>query len=97
MLIFFVRHNLKDDVRQSLYDECNNWLKVIKKKGTPYFGGDTPNLADLAVYGVLSSIEGCEAFQDLLNNTQIGPWFWHMKSNCKEHAGSLSGKGIVRS
>nr|CAD7411579.1 unnamed protein product [Timema poppensis] len=25
------RHNLKDDVRVSLYDECNNWLKALRK------------------------------------------------------------------
>ena len=30
-----------------------------------FLGGDKPNLADLAVYGALSAVEGCEAFLDL--------------------------------
>ncbi|XP_075230030.1 prostaglandin E synthase Su(P) [Lycorma delicatula] len=84
------RHSLKDDVRQSLYDNCFQWLKELKRKGTPYHGGSSPNLADLAVYGVLNSIEGCRAFQDLLDNTKIGTWYFSMKKLCKEHHGSLS-------
>lgn len=82
------RHNLKDEVRQSLYDECNNWLKAVKNKGTKFMGGDSPNLADLAVYGVLSSIEGCNAFKDLLNETKIGTWYFSMKESVHEHRGS---------
>ena len=36
------RHNLKDDVRESLYDEVNYWLKSLKKQGTPFMGGEQP-------------------------------------------------------
>ena len=25
------RHNLKDDVRESLYDDCNMWTKALQK------------------------------------------------------------------
>uniref|UniRef100_A0A1B6ENQ9 Glutaredoxin domain-containing protein n=1 Tax=Cuerna arida TaxID=1464854 RepID=A0A1B6ENQ9_9HEMI len=81
------RHNLKDDVRQSLYDECNYWMKAIQKKSTPFLGGKQPNLGDLAVYGVLSSIEGCDAFHDLLQNTKIGNWYWPMKELVQSHTG----------
>ena len=42
-------------------------------------GGSQPNLADLNVYGILTAIQGCEAFQDLMNNTKIQPWFERMK------------------
>ena len=55
------RHGLKEDVRQSFYDETNNWLKAVKQKGGKFLGGDKPNLADLAVFGALSAVEGCEA------------------------------------
>lgn len=82
------RHRLKDDIRQSLYDSCNAWLKELNKKGTPYHGGSSPNLADLAVYGVLCSIEGCDAFKDLLKNTKIRNWYYNMKKLCHEHYGS---------
>lgn len=40
------RYNLKDDVRQSLYDACNEWLKAVGKDRL-FMGGSQPNLADL--------------------------------------------------
>ncbi|KAH1002617.1 hypothetical protein HUJ04_008689 [Dendroctonus ponderosae] len=82
------RHNLKNDVRQSLYDQCNVWVSEIKKKGTTFLGGQQPNLADLAVYGILNSIEGCVAFKELLENTRIGPWYLSMKQAVSAHQGA---------
>jgi len=84
------RHNLKDDVRESLYDECNLWMKALKKKGTPFMGGQNPNLADLAVFGVLSAIEGCQAFKDARENTKIGVWFDLMKESTQKRQGQLA-------
>ncbi|XP_067003253.1 prostaglandin E synthase 2 [Anabrus simplex] len=83
------RHSLKDDVRQSLYDECNVWLRTLKKQGTKYLGGSSPNLADLAVYGVLSSIEGCRAFQDLQAHTKMGGWYQDMQQFVQKHGGAM--------
>ena len=58
------RHRLKEDVRQSLYDDCNTWTRNLKRKNTRFMGGnETPNLADLAVFGCLSAIEGTQAFK----------------------------------
>lgn len=51
-------------------------------------GGKEPNLADLAVYGVLNSIEGCNAFKDLLEHTKINIWYFSMKNSVKNHKGS---------
>ncbi|KAK2169902.1 hypothetical protein LSH36_6g13000 [Paralvinella palmiformis] len=72
------RHHLKDDVRLSLYDACKEWMKAIGPN-RQFLGGDTPNLADISVYGVLSSFEGCQSFKDVLSNTDIGPWYSQMK------------------
>jgi len=83
------RHNLKDDVRISLYDEARYWVKSIKKRNTTFMGGETPNLADLSVFGVLCAIEGCEAFNDLRANTDIGPWFDSMKEVAKNKQGQV--------
>lgn len=83
-----LRHNLKDDVRQSLYDDCNYWSKAIQQKGTKFMGGNEPNLADLAVYGILSSIEGCNAFKDLLKNSKIKHWYLDMKDQVVNHGGA---------
>lgn len=80
------RHALKEDVRQSLYDSCNQWMKAIGTK-QKFLGGDLPNLADLAVFGLLSSIEGCLAFQDLLANTKIGTWYYNVKEVVSNHGG----------
>lgn len=82
------RHNLKDDVRQSLYDDCDNWARAIKQKGTRFMGGNEPNLADLAVYGILSSIEGCDAFKDLLKHSNIKNWYLDMKDQIARHSGA---------
>lgn len=82
------RHRLKDDVRQSLYDEVNKWLRAIKKRGGTFMGGEKPNLSDLAVYGILKSIEGCNAFEDTLNNTNLKPWYDAMVKEVETHAGS---------
>lgn len=80
------RHSLKDDVRQSLYDACNQWTKAIGPK-QKFMGGDIPDLSDLAVYGLLNSIEGCIAFKDVLGKTNIGPWYYRMKEAASNHVG----------
>lgn len=61
------KHQLKPDVRESLYDEINRWMKTIRAKKTTFMGGDQPDLSDLAVFGVLSAIEGLEFFLLFLN------------------------------
>jgi len=80
------KHHLRNDVRQSLFDESDFWLANIKKKGGRFMGGDNPNLSDLAVYGILTSIEGCQAFKDLVSHSQpMEKWYLgvraHLSSN----------------
>ncbi|KAL4703424.1 hypothetical protein ACJJTC_008143 [Scirpophaga incertulas] len=82
------RHNIKDDVRQSLYDAANDWTGAVKRRGR-FLGGDCPNLADITVYGVLSSIEGCRAFQDLRENTDISKWYDDVKESILMQAGKV--------
>lgn len=84
------KYNLKDDVRESLYDECNYWVKAVNAKGTTFMGGHQPNLADLAVFGVLSSIEGCTAFKDLMEKSRINNWYSSMKEAVNNHQGISS-------
>ena len=72
-----------------MYDEARYWVKSIKKRKTTFMGGETPNLADLSVFGVLCAIEGCEAFNDLRANTDIGPWFDSMKEVAKNKQGQV--------
>lgn len=100
------KYDLKEDVRQSLYDACNHWIRGIGK-GRQFMGGDLPNLADLvilglfthlcnnfvlsplqAMYGTLSSFEGCQAFTELMENTKLAKWYSRVKKLVKAHHGS---------
>lgn len=80
------RYNLSDDVRSSLYEACKEWMKALESQ--PFMGGEKPNLADLSAYGVLSSIEGCNAFRDLLEHTKIGSWYYQVKKAVQTHQGA---------
>lgn len=69
------RHNLSDDVRWHLYNALDKWTDTLAARKTRFLGGNKPNLADVSVFGVLSSMEGCQAFKDCLKNTEIGMMF----------------------
>jgi len=78
------RHNLDEDVRISLYRDCETWMSEVSSHGI-FRGGSSPDLADLAVYGMMSAMEGCEAFTDALNHTNIGTWYYNMKDVVKSN------------
>ncbi|KAK3747835.1 hypothetical protein QZH41_015986, partial [Actinostola sp. cb2023] len=80
------RYRLKDDVRESLYEEGEKWMKAVGNR--KFLGGSSPNLADLAVYGVLSGLEDLDMFKDLMTNTSMQPWYDRVKMAVKEHEGS---------
>ena len=80
------------------------WKKSQNYKRTPTFISESKvcllsisDLADLAVYGVLSAIEGCDAFQDILNNTKVAKWYNRMKQACalKEGQSIFNGQDPV--
>lgn len=82
------RHGLSDDVRWHLYNACDRWTEEITRKNTKFHGGKVPDLADISVFGVLNSMEGCQAFKDALKNSNIGPWFNAMKEYVARHRGT---------
>ena len=53
-----------------------------------FMGGKQPNLADLNMYGVLSAIEGLDAFNDLMESTDIQPWYKRMQKHVTSHRGA---------
>jgi len=81
---FFLK--FKSSKRDLLYQACNEWVKAIGK-GRDFMGGSKPNLADLAVYGVLNPYEGCQAFHDATFTTDIGPWYKRTKAAVWNHEG----------
>uniref|UniRef100_A0A3B4ULH0 Prostaglandin E synthase 2 n=1 Tax=Seriola dumerili TaxID=41447 RepID=A0A3B4ULH0_SERDU len=79
-------HNLQDDVRQDLYKAVNDWVAAIGKK-RKFMGGEHPNLADLAVFGVLRVMEGLQAFDDMMENTKVKYWYRRMERATLNHEG----------
>ncbi len=81
------RYELKDDVRESLYEFANEWADAVGTTNK-FRGGEIPNLSDLALYGALNSFKGCEAFVDLMRNAKIKTWY----ENCRQHVKASKGK-----
>ncbi len=44
-----------------------------------HYSNCTPRVPCQAVYGVLSSIEGLDTFKDVVDKTDIEPWYFSMK------------------
>lgn len=81
------RHNITDE-RQAIYDCANTWVNEgLKGNPRSLHGGNSPDLADLAVYGILTSIEGLHAFNDMMQHSKIGPWFEMMKQTVGKSSG----------
>uniref|UniRef100_A0A8C7U110 Prostaglandin E synthase 2-like n=1 Tax=Oncorhynchus mykiss TaxID=8022 RepID=A0A8C7U110_ONCMY len=76
-------HNLQDDVRQDLCKAVNECVAAIGKK--LFMSGDQPNLADLAMYGVLRVMEGLEAWNDMMENTKVKSWYRRMEKATESH------------
>lgn len=66
------RNHLSDDVRGQFYEVCIKWTDEIKTLKTKFHGGNIPDLADLAIFGALNSIQGCQTFKDIMEHTEIG-------------------------
>uniref|UniRef100_A0A7N0U3W8 Prostaglandin E synthase 2 n=1 Tax=Kalanchoe fedtschenkoi TaxID=63787 RepID=A0A7N0U3W8_KALFE len=81
--MYFVSKKLKKkynitDERAALYDAANTWVDALK--GREFLGGAKPNLADLAVYGVLRPIRYLKSGKDMVENTKIADWYTRMES-----------------
>ena len=65
------------------------YLESLTQKGCKPVGVK-PNDFNVfqSVYGVLSSIEGCDAWQEVLENTRIKHWFESTKAAVDSHAGA---------
>ncbi|XP_047067641.1 prostaglandin E synthase 2-like [Lolium rigidum] len=80
--MYFVSKKLKKkynitDERASLYDAANTWTEALN--GRNFLGGAKPNLADLAVFGVLRPIRYLRSGKDMVEHTQIGDWYQRME------------------
>mmetsp|Transcript_11269 Transcript_11269/g.47012 ORF Transcript_11269/g.47012 Transcript_11269/m.47012 type:complete len:154 (-) Transcript_11269:1324-1785(-) len=67
------------DPREDLYGAVTSWTETVNEKGTNFLGGSEPNVADLAVFGVLRSLLNFDTFNDLMANTELRPWYERME------------------
>ncbi|KAG2386906.1 hypothetical protein C9374_001941 [Naegleria lovaniensis] len=76
-----------DNEREAIYACGKKWVnEALDSSKGPFHGGNEPDLADLAVYGILSSIEGLRTFNDLSKEVpQIGVWYHTMKNVVNSH------------
>uniref|UniRef100_A0A1J3D9W9 Prostaglandin E synthase 2 n=1 Tax=Noccaea caerulescens TaxID=107243 RepID=A0A1J3D9W9_NOCCA len=86
-IMYFVSKKLKKkynitDERAALYEAAETWVDALN--GRPYLGGSTPNLADLAVFGVLRPLRYLRSGKDMVDNTRIGEWYSRMENTIGE-------------
>ncbi|KAG9135352.1 hypothetical protein Leryth_007123 [Lithospermum erythrorhizon] len=80
--MYFVSKKLKKkynitDERASLYEAAETWVDALN--GRDFLGGTKPNLADLAVFGVLRPIRYLRSGKDMVEHTRIGDWYTRME------------------
>ncbi|XP_030950784.1 prostaglandin E synthase 2-like [Quercus lobata] len=85
--MYFVAKNLKKkhnitNERAALYEAAETWVDALK--GRKFLGGSNPNLADLAVFGVLRPIRHLKSGKDMVQHTRIGDWYTGMESEVGE-------------
>ncbi|EFJ23495.1 hypothetical protein SELMODRAFT_103322 [Selaginella moellendorffii] len=71
------RHNITDE-RAALYEAANTWVEALDNRNV-FSGGSKPNLADLAVFGVLRPIRNLDSGNDMIANSKIGAWYSRME------------------
>ena len=87
--MYFVSKKLKKkynitDERASLYEAAETWVDALN--GRDFLGGSKPNLADLAVFGVLRPIRYLRSGKDMVEHTRIGEWYSRMERAVGEPA-----------
>jgi microsomal prostaglandin-E synthase 2 len=70
------KYNIQGDLREALYADANSFVAAVGSQ--KFLGGEQPNLADLAVFGVLQAIRGTDTYNDVVMHSEIGPWLSRM-------------------
>ncbi|EPB77382.1 hypothetical protein ANCCEY_03535 [Ancylostoma ceylanicum] len=80
------RHNI-DDERKAMAEAFNEWMNAIGPN-REFMGGSAPNLADLGMYGAMTSFSGCSAFRELvIEGSPIERWYNKMRNAVNNHEG----------
>ena len=77
-----------EDERAALFEKLATWEARIGDR--PFRGGDAPDLADVAVHGVLGAVAGLPARDDVVEaHPKIGAWLGRVEA-------ALGGERVVR-
>ncbi len=83
------------DARQSLYQTCKEWEAALPQ-GKPFRGGEQPNTADVACFGVFRALRGYATFEDAMNpdntSSRFVQWFKDMDKKVTEKAVTAGAK-----
>jgi microsomal prostaglandin-E synthase 2 len=71
------RHNITDE-RAALYEEVGKWTSALGNR--KFMGGELPNLADVAFFGVLRAVKGFDTYRDVMEHTKLLPWIERMEA-----------------
>jgi len=83
-----------ENEREAIFDCGKKWIaEAIEPSNGPFHGGNKPDLADLAVYGILTSIEGLRTFNELTTEVpKLGAWYDLMKRSVPPCSGTKINK-----
>ncbi|EFC50754.1 predicted protein [Naegleria gruberi] len=77
-----------EDEREAIFSCGKKWINEAVLPNGRFHGGDKPDLADLAAYGILTSIEGLRTFNELTKEVpQLGAWYDMMKRTVPKCSG----------
>ena len=80
------KYNIEDE-RAALFDKLATWEARVGDR--PFRGGDAPDLADVAVHGVLGAVAGLPARDDVVEaHPKIGAWLERVEA-------ALGGERVV--
>lgn len=71
------KYNIVDH-RAVLYEAVGQW--VIEVGTNDFHGGSSPDLADLAVFGVMRAVHHTTTHEEMLKNTKVSGWYNKMST-----------------
>ena len=71
------RYSIEDE-RAAVMAGIHHWLSE-GVGSAPFAGGNRPNFADVCVFGCLKAIDRTAAFQEIMAETAVSPWYNRMQ------------------
>lgn len=89
-----------EEPRAALYGAIGTWLAEVDAHAGGgagfYSGGDEPGVVDLAVWGVLHSLEPFDTWGDVVANTDVAGWYERVKAKVGEPVLATDGVGAKK-